>query len=131
MTRFVSILLGFLYVAVLLRPVTPVISYQINRSYIASELCVNQDKPELQCNGKCHLKKQLAAVNEEDQDTQKPVLRSLEEYPVYLDADLLQLPPFSEFRSPGISHVRALYSDEKVCKIFHPPQLPGLLQFMA
>ncbi len=34
--------------------------YIINKDYIAKVLCINKDKPALKCQGKCHLKKQLA-----------------------------------------------------------------------
>ncbi|MFL1011156.1 hypothetical protein [Flavisericum labens] len=33
--------------------------YELNIDYIIETYCVNIDKPELQCNGKCHLAKQL------------------------------------------------------------------------
>lgn len=35
------------------------ISYSLNKAYITNNFCVNQDKPEMHCNGKCYLKKQL------------------------------------------------------------------------
>jgi len=31
--------------------------YELDPIGFIENLCVNQDKPELQCNGKCHLKK--------------------------------------------------------------------------
>jgi hypothetical protein len=36
-----------------------VINYQINKEIIAKTYCVNKAKPNLHCNGKCHLAKQL------------------------------------------------------------------------
>lgn len=33
--------------------------YQLNKSYIAENLCENKSKPQMHCEGKCHLKKQL------------------------------------------------------------------------
>ncbi len=45
------------------------VEYVINYDYIATVLCENVDKPALQCNGKCHLKKELA--NEVSNDTSK------------------------------------------------------------
>jgi hypothetical protein len=44
-------------------------SWFINQSAITAEKCENRDKPEIQCNGKCYLKKQLA--NEQDQRKQQ------------------------------------------------------------
>ena len=34
--------------------------YELNIDYITAKYCVNKDKPEMQCNGKCHLMKELA-----------------------------------------------------------------------
>jgi len=33
--------------------------FGLNIDYIVEKYCVNKDKPVLQCNGKCHLSKQL------------------------------------------------------------------------
>jgi hypothetical protein len=40
------------------------LSYQLNKNYIASALCVNKARPILKCNGQCFLKKQLEKANE-------------------------------------------------------------------
>jgi hypothetical protein len=40
-----------------------VISYHINKTYIAKVLCKNKKTPQMQCNGKCQLKKQLSEAN--------------------------------------------------------------------
>ncbi|MFD2942397.1 hypothetical protein [Flavobacterium notoginsengisoli] len=46
--------------AVVFRPAFPFLDYMVNYHYIATELCENKNAPELHCNGKCHLKKELA-----------------------------------------------------------------------
>ncbi|MEC4114505.1 hypothetical protein [Myroides pelagicus] len=51
---------------VLFRPVIPVVEYAINYEYIATVLCVNTDKPELQCNGKCHVAKEMTKSLEKE-----------------------------------------------------------------
>jgi len=48
----------------LLKPVLPVVDYVVNYEYITKVLCVNKAKPKLQCNGKCHLMKELAKTSE-------------------------------------------------------------------
>ena len=48
----------------LLKPVLPVIDYVVNYEYISKVLCINKAKPKLQCNGKCHLMKELAKASE-------------------------------------------------------------------
>ncbi len=59
MTRLFSILLLLLYIGVLLLPNLPYIDYVLNKDYIINELCVNKNKPEVHCEGMCHLRKQI------------------------------------------------------------------------
>jgi len=49
-----------------------VASWWLNRDYVARVLCINRDKPQLQCNGKCHLAKQLRAADAAERQ-QQPV----------------------------------------------------------
>jgi len=46
-----------------------ILAFNINQDYIAASLCVNKDKPQLHCNGRCFLAKKLrqAEQNEEKQ----------------------------------------------------------------
>ncbi|MGJ8592442.1 MAG: hypothetical protein ACSHXF_07835 [Aquaticitalea sp.] len=44
--------------------------YELNIDTIIQKYCVNKDKPELQCNGKCHLATQLQIVNTSDESQQ-------------------------------------------------------------
>jgi len=47
------------------RPAFPILDYIWHYDYIKNELCVNKDRPELACNGKCHLRAQLAQTQNE------------------------------------------------------------------
>lgn len=55
-----------------MNPLFPVVEYVVNYNYIVTKLCVNKDKPQLHCNGKCHLMQQFAkqAVADNDQTKQ-------------------------------------------------------------
>ncbi len=64
----------------MLRPVMPLANYLVNQDYIADFLCINKDKPELECNGKCYLKKQLKEASEEKEKNLPPI--AMEEYPI-------------------------------------------------
>ncbi|WP_299626344.1 hypothetical protein [uncultured Tenacibaculum sp.] len=68
-----------LYLIAMLRPIAPFVEYAINYDYIAKVLCINTDKPELSCNGKCHLKKKLQQQQEEDYNSLRI---AMEEYPI-------------------------------------------------
>ena len=41
--------------------------YRINQDYIAKNLCVNRDKPMMNCNGQCFLAKKLKAAEDKEQ----------------------------------------------------------------
>ncbi|WP_282124379.1 hypothetical protein [Algibacter mikhailovii] len=42
--------------------------FQLNIDYIIENYCINTDKPELQCNGKCHLAKQMQMETDDDSE---------------------------------------------------------------
>lgn len=46
----------------------PYLSYFANFSYFATELCINQDNPELNCNGACQLDKMLHHQHHQKKD---------------------------------------------------------------
>lgn len=48
----------------LVKPAVPVIDFMVNYSYIIAELCINRDRPELECNGTCYLQKELAEASQ-------------------------------------------------------------------
>lgn len=51
-------------VFMLVQPLWPIVEYVANYDYIVKVLCENKDKPQLQCNGKCYLAKQLEKQQE-------------------------------------------------------------------
>ncbi|WP_026729678.1 hypothetical protein [Flavobacterium denitrificans] len=77
--------------AVVFRPAFPFLDYLINYHYITTELCENKNAPEKHCNGKCHLKKELAKTykndtpssNEKKSETAEIVVLFLVKIPVF------------------------------------------------
>jgi hypothetical protein len=67
MKQTISILLALVVLFSPLQKVWLVVSFQLNQEYIAKTLCENKAKPQLQCEGKCHLKKQLQKAEQEEQ----------------------------------------------------------------
>lgn len=59
--------------------------YELNIDYIIETYCVNKDKPELKCNGKCHLAKKLQVVSGSKIDANTKVTFNLAAsfYPVF------------------------------------------------
>ncbi|MBL1222046.1 hypothetical protein JET18_14425 [Chryseobacterium sp. L7] len=56
----------FLTLYMVFRPLIPLMEYAVNYDYISTTLCVNKSKPELHCNGKCYVSKELAKTNDSD-----------------------------------------------------------------
>ena len=69
MKRPLSILLLIVFLLPQFAKVGIFISFKANQDFIAKVLCINKDKPELQCNGKCHLAKELNKTESKDQNS--------------------------------------------------------------
>ena len=109
----VILLLLFSFLVHTFSDVIIVVHYELNKQYITEHFCVNRDKPELHCNGKCHLKKQLQ--NEEKRD-QKPLNSRLKHD--------LQL--FSRVNSKLINIHRDDFSEILTfCQYLNPQFIPG------
>lgn len=54
------------------RPLLPVIDYLVNYEKIVAELCVNRDRPELNCNGVCYLHNEVSKTVENEQKEKIP-----------------------------------------------------------
>lgn len=109
-----------LYVLAMVRPVMPLFEYVIDQDYIVDFLCINKDKVELQCNGKCYLMQQLDKQNEEKKQSLPGI--AMEEYPIgfvnFLSVEL----PEKKIRTKTVSkqytnHYNFLFSGQS----FHPP----------
>lgn len=97
-----------------------VANYVVNMDYIAEYLCENQDKPEMECNGKCHLKKEL------QKDEERKSSENRTQYEVMLvmnwDAPLSLEAYFPEERQENIFGYKSIISDGASGGIFHPPK---------
>jgi hypothetical protein len=59
MARFLAYFLTALLLLQNLGPEVLVLNYQLNKAAITAQYCVNKTRPQLHCNGKCHLAQQL------------------------------------------------------------------------
>ena len=51
--------------------------FQMNRNYIAANLCENRNKPWLHCNGKCYLMKKIRQADEKQNAAERASQRNL------------------------------------------------------
>jgi hypothetical protein len=79
--------------------------YVLDYNNYVSVLCENRDKPEMKCNGQCHLAKQLKAVGEpSDAKGATPIPSQLQTELIFLPStDLFTLSTFPEPRSKWIT----------------------------
>ena len=67
---YIAVLITFAYIQLFNGLVW--MSYELNKSEIIQEFCVNKDKPELKCEGKCHMKDMM--LSEDDDEEGKPLM---------------------------------------------------------
>ena len=98
-----------------------VINYQLNKEYIAKNLCENKNKPMMHCNGKCHLKKQLA--NQEKQDgIPNQNLKEKLELRVCHSISLIAFPEFTAQNEANFSY-SFFIPQVSLRSVFHPPRV--------
>lgn len=51
--------------------------FELNQKYIASEFCINKDKPQLHCNGKCYLMNKVKQAQEKEKSQERENQRNL------------------------------------------------------
>lgn len=107
----------------LTKPLWPVLEYAVNYDYIVNTLCVNRDKPNSGCNGKCHLTDELAKQNDgqdnpySNKSYEVLVLQIIE--PI-ADFTFLNRPTFNE--NQILDFYSNLFASQYSAKILHPPE---------
>jgi len=119
----IPLLLVLLYGTTLMLPLWPVLDYIVNKEYIAKVLCINRDRPELKCEGKCHLTKMMAEQQSEEQSEAVPVqvLATFAVFPLAL-APLRFAASVLDSGSEYLVNSDELPSDLYDGRIFHPPR---------
>ena len=61
--------------------------FQLNIDYIIEKYCVNKEKPEMACNGKCHLMKTLTQTETPEKDSNGILHITEAFFPVFLQQE--------------------------------------------
>jgi hypothetical protein len=98
--------------------------YEVNKTYVATVLCENKDKPEMKCCGKCYVNKQMNKVDRgSNSDKQLPGKTAKAETVDYIM-------PFTQSQNIVFSpqenkifngHYTGTAGFELVTSVFHPP----------
>lgn len=122
MKRVVSLILLLFFTFLVFRPAIPLVEYCLRKDYIAKVLCINKEKPELKCNGKCHLTEQLKAEMEDEEDSPFPSKNENERKQVseFLRVTFSINPRFFH-PTDYTSFFHNLYNYNFSLFVFHPP----------
>lgn len=101
------------------------VDFAVNQDFIAKVLCINKDKPELQCNGKCHLANQIKQQEEKENNGTAPESKTMTEV-IFIHHQSIEIP----------TSIGSTYSLNRICpytyvfnssdylnRLFRPPQL--------
>ncbi|AQX14372.1 hypothetical protein BAX94_03585 [Elizabethkingia meningoseptica] len=93
------------------KPLTPVVDYVINYDYISQELCINKNRPEIHCNGKCYLGKELAKASQEDVSTAKSKNQGQKHVDSYIPTEISEIKITTLFfeASAGFTYKKSYY----------------------
>ena len=99
-----------------------VINYEVHKEFITANFCINKQKPQLQCNGKCHLSKQIKA-QEAKTNSLASILKNIEEVPFYFPAFLFckKVNSYKIIKPVYLQYTQAFYKNP-ILTIDQPPQ---------
>jgi hypothetical protein len=114
----------FVFLQVIGRDIIIYASFKINQDFIAKVLCINKEKPELGCNGKCQLSKDLKKNNSEDKEnkTNIPSTKNEQKINLYSKTCSRNGQFFNQARQQYYN-IEILHSYLMISEIFHPPRI--------
>jgi hypothetical protein len=120
-------LTGLLFLKVVLIPIL-FINYEVRKDFITQNYCINKNRPELHCDGKCYLATQIKAVQQkEDNKAASETISKLFAFEIFYASSIpSNLLPFSEqivgaekhiYKSSkkGINFSLTIYQPPKSC----------------
>ena len=119
--RILSVLTALI---ITIQPVLPYIEYVTFKKYIAENLCINRNKPNCCCHGKCFLKKMLKE-NNAPTDQKMPFKSQQKPLECSLPAIDFSFKKSVDYKTLYTFYIET-YSFNYAADLFHPPQDPIL-----
>jgi len=94
--------------------------FGLNQNYIVSRLCVNRDKPQLHCNGKCYLLRKLKQAEEKEKNRERENQRGFFQQAVVVEG--LQLNTCTFDIVPSYRFESSFHLPQHSSDIFQPPK---------
>jgi hypothetical protein len=122
MIRINAIVLIVIFGFMLVKPAIPFIDYLARRDFIIENFCINKDKKEMKCNGKCHLKEQVREEksSSSEEDLPFPPQEQKNEWRDYLMGQIPESRPL-RIQAIIITAYSPEYKFQYIQRIFHPP----------
>lgn len=122
MNRIVALVLAFILLALSCKDLIVYSIYTLDRDYIVDNFCINKERPELMCSGKCFLEEQLTLDK-----NQKESSKSIQSVVKSGSHEYFQL--LSSFRiAKPLAYCAGCFTDVAQMKhssfagnVFHPP----------
>lgn len=125
--QLLGLAFSLLYVLAMIRPILPVLEYYANYDYIANELCINKDKPYLECNGKCYLDKELKKIGSTTSENQKAPSIDMANYPIatvtFFEISIPVAYQYSSLSKKIATTADFIPKSPYLKGTFHPPEL--------
>ncbi len=116
--RFFTYLLLILFSFQTFETAIIVLNFKINQDIFA-EICENKDKPEMECNGKCHLKKQIKEQEENKSKNDQLVIEKEIQCFILYTSTQLPTPIISKNKVSFL--FKNLSPITGISDIYHPP----------
>lgn len=100
-----------------------IVWYYANRDYVAKELCINKERPQMACNGKCFLNKKLKETDSNQDNHALEHIKKLIEITPYIISKIKELPKIPVIKSPNQGVLSNNYQFTLYEDIFHPPSV--------
>jgi hypothetical protein len=96
--------------------------YSINKEYISKVLCINKERPKMECSGKCFLSKKLK--QQETEDEQAPNSKKEKfEMPVFFHPKQYYLYALALLSKAHFDRYDFMVSNPFLNPVFHPPSV--------
>lgn len=95
--------------------------FKLDQDFIAKVLCINKEKPDLQCEGKCFLMQKLQE-NHDDDSQDFPTLSDERQTIEGYMTDLPELKSTGLEYASGVNYVPAFSFQSVAFDFFHPPE---------
>ena len=104
------------------------LDYELRKEFIIDNFCVNKNRPELHCDGKCYLATRLAAVRKQEQKQAErnfvfKLLETVTDCRTFFASISAPEHASSELAKASFQYAPPSFDDAALSGVFHPPQL--------